>query len=113
MAATPALTLKQDDTAPALQATLSDSNGPINLTNATSVKLVMKGNNTATVVVGTCTITNAAQGQVSYTFTAGNTATPDVYQVEFEITWSGGGEQTVPNAAAANPTIEIDAELGD
>ena len=107
------LVLKQDDTVPALQVTLADSNGPINLTNATSVKVVMKGNNTGTVVVGVCTVTNAIAGQVSYTFTAANTATPDVYQVEFEIVWAGGGEQTVPNAAASNPTVEIDPELGD
>lgn len=109
--ATPALILKQYDTGPAVQATLTDSNGAINLSSATLVKFVMKGQTTATTVTGTCTIVNATTGQVSYTWGATDTQTPDTYAVEFSIHWANGTIQKVPNAAAANPLIEIDADL--
>jgi hypothetical protein len=56
-------------------------------------------------------ITNAPGGQVSYTWSGTDTAVADTYQVEFEIHWATGGIQTVPSAAAANPTVEIDADL--
>jgi hypothetical protein len=105
------LTLKQYDTYPSLQATLTDSNGAINLTGASSVKFVMKGQSTGTIVLGNCSIVSATAGTVAYAWGATDTQTPDVYSVEFQITWTAGGIQKVPNAAAANPTVEIDADL--
>lgn len=105
------LTVKQFDTDPALSATLSDVNGPIVLTNASSVKFVMKGKSSATVVTGTCTIVDAVSGKVSYAWVAPDTNTPDTYSVEFVIHWTAGGVQTVPNALAANPIVEIDANV--
>lgn len=105
------LTVKQFDTSPALTATLTDSVGAINLTSATSVKFVMKGKVSATTVTGTCTIVDAVNGKVSYAWVSPDTNTPDTYSVEFVIHWSAGGIQTVPNALAANPTVEIDANV--
>lgn len=105
------LTLKQDDTYPPLQATLTENNEPLNLTTAVTVTLVMKGTQTSTVVTGECTVTNASSGQISYSWASGDTSTADTYQTEFLISWGTGSEQTVPNAASSNPTIEIDSRL--
>jgi hypothetical protein len=108
----PALTVKQYDTGPPLQATLTDSNGAINLTTATAVKIVLKGVSTGTTIgPSTCTIANAAAGQISYTWGATDLNTADTYNVEFSIHWSNGTIQKVPNAAANNPQIEVDADL--
>lgn len=105
------LILKQDDTSPAFQAQLTNGGSPLDLTTATAVVVVMKGQFTATIITGNCTITNASQGDVTYQWSGMDTATADTYAVEFKITWSGGGIQTVPNAAASNPTVEIDLRL--
>lgn len=104
------VTVKQYDTYPPLSATLTDSNGPINLSTATSVEFVMVGNKTATKVTGACAITNATQGQVKYQWATNDLATPDTYQVEFAIHWASG-VQKVPNTYAGNPTVEVDQDL--
>ena len=109
-----ALNLKTFDTWPPVSGTLSDVNGVINLTTAVSVKFIMKGNRTGTVVTGACVITDAANGRVQYTWSHGppaDTAIADTYQVEFEINWGSNEIQTVPNAATANVMIQIDADL--
>jgi hypothetical protein len=109
--ATPSLIIKQYDTYPPLLATLTDSNGAIDLTSALIVEFVMRGRNTGTPVTGNCTVVNATTGQVSYQWASSDTIVADTYDVEFYITWATGGKQTVPNAAAANPVVEVDADL--
>lgn len=103
--------MKQNDTYPAMTLTLSDTDGPIDLTDATSVRLILKGARTATVVTGMCTTENANHGQAEYAFGSTDTQTPDTYSAEAEIAWSSGGKQTVPSTADANPTLEIDQQL--
>lgn len=108
-----ALVVKQYDTYPAWQFTLSDSNGPINLTNALAVYIVGVGQATKhTLGPLQCTIVNAAQGEVSYTPTVTDTGTSDLFTIEASIHWSASSIQKVPNSAASNPTIEIDPDLG-
>ncbi len=108
------LTLKTNDTYPALKATLSDLNGPVPLNGAT-VTVVLKGS-AGGLIVGNCTIINANEGIVSYQWEEGDTAVADTYEVEFMVDWgpTASGEpqlQKFPNAAANNPTVEIDASL--
>jgi hypothetical protein len=94
------VTLKQNDTWPPLAFTLMDQNGPVDLTTATSIKIVMKG---ATVTVtGTCTknadqVTNKGKG--TYTFLASDTSVIGAYDLEFEVNWGGSPAkiQTFPN----------------
>lgn len=106
------LTLKQLDTYPAWICTLTDSNGAIDLTNATLVKMVGKGAKTGTALGPvTFTVIDAHAGQVSYLPTTADTGTPDIYNVEFAIHWAAGGIQKVPNAAEANPQITIDPDI--
>lgn len=94
------LTLKSNDTRPTFQATLKEgtpgAQTPINLTTATSVKLLMK-TLAGSLIQRTATVTDATNGVVTVTFTAPDTATAGSYQAEFEITWTGGGIETVPN----------------
>ncbi len=114
MIATPTLILKTYSTYPAVGCQLTDSNGNINLTTATSVKFVMKGITSSTVVTGAATVVTASSGIVSYAWGSTDTDQADSYQVEWAITWTGGPPtqiQIVPNAAANNQVIEIDADL--
>ena len=100
------LTVKQHDTWPPVRATLSDASGPIDLTGATQIKLILKG---ATVTItGNCTVVSAPAGTVSYTWAAGDTAVAGDYQGEFEITWPGGKVETVPNDSYLAVTIKAD-----
>lgn len=110
--AAPDLVLKRHDTWPPLQATLSDQNGPIDLTNASTVHVIMKG--TTALIDGACTIdanqTSTGMGQVTYTWAIGDTAITDTYQVEFEIVWAAGGIETIPNDSYRS--IQIINDLG-
>lgn len=91
--------MHQGDTWPALQATLQDGNGnPVDLTLATSVVLTVVSRRTGLQLFQrVCTVTNATGGQVSYTWQAGDTATPDSYAGTFLVTFVGGVEQTYPS----------------
>ena len=185
--ATPQLTVKAHDTFPPVTASLADNNGFIDLTNATSVKFLMKGTSvlvtgtavkatvatpTATASSGSNVLTSVSsftnlsigssliavgviapgavvgsyssgagtinmvdasgnplnaigsgtgisvtinRGTVQYTWAAGDTSTVDTYNVEWEITWTGGGIQTVPNlgigVAGGDAVIQIVADL--
>jgi hypothetical protein len=105
------LTVKQFDTGPPWQATLSDTNGAIDLTAATEVLLFMKGAATSTEVTGACTITGAADGDIEYVLGDMDTSIADTYTGEFAIHWSDGTVQKVPNASAENWTIAVDPDV--
>ena len=93
--ADPDLTLKQHDTYPPLRATLSASDGPIDLTTATQVKVILRTD--AVILTGVCTIENAPLGVVRYDWAVGDLAVAGDYDGEFEITWNTGRIETVPN----------------
>lgn len=99
-------TIKQNDTRPKYVVALKDDFGqpgeaPINLTTATSVKLKLREHDTvgAPKINRTCSITDAANGVVTFTWIAGDLDTVGTYDSEFEITWSDGGIETVPNGS--------------
>lgn len=102
------LTLKQHDTWPPLRATLSDTSGPIDLTDVTQVKLIMKSD--AFTITGICTVTDAPNGRVSYTWASGDLANTGTYNAEFEITWPGSKVETVPSGGYL--TIDVIGDLG-
>jgi hypothetical protein len=103
-------TIKQHDTHPSLEATLTDQDGAINLTTATTVKLLLKTPTGGTAISGTCAIVSAVAGTVRYDWTAPNTADVNTFDGEFEITWSNGKITTVPNDSYFS--VEIKADLG-
>jgi hypothetical protein len=102
--------VKRHDTFPALKATLSDENGPINLTSATRVKFIAASTTTSTplVIEGECTIEEATGGVVAYPWAVGDLATAGTYNVEFQITWAGGGIESVPNTGYKTMLVEVD-----
>jgi hypothetical protein len=112
------LTVKQHDTFPPLVANLRDANGAVDLSAATQVKF-LASNQTVT-ISGLCTVTSAVNGEVTYNWATGDTGNTGIYNVEFEVTWTGGGIQTFPAGGfddEGNPiepykTLEIVADLG-
>lgn len=90
--------IKQNDTSPAMLATLQDANGnAINLTGA-SVRFHMRsigGGNP--VVDAAATVVTAASGIVRYNWVAADTDTVGTYQAEFEVTYADASIETFPN----------------
>lgn len=101
--------IKKNDTAPSLQRTLTDSDGAIDLTGAT-VRFHMAATVGGTAKVDAeATIVTAASGIVKYDWASGDTDTTGSYYGEFEITYSDGSSETVPNPGFI--TINITADL--
>lgn len=111
MAYSDTLNLVTGDTLPELTFTMRDSNtaasgkvldpndettwAPINLTGA-SVKLrIRELGSTAVKSTLTCTVTDAANGKVATDFPAGTLDTSGIFEGELEVTFAGGGIQTV------------------
>lgn len=104
-----AFTIKQNDTSPAIQATLQDSAGTaISLVGA-SVRFHMKSLSGSVVVDSPMTVTNAAGGVVRYNWQTTNTQTAGTYYAEFEVTYSDMSVETFPNND--NIAIVITPEL--
>ena len=120
-------TLKRGDTKPALAVQLTDTVGavttPIDLTAATTVKLIMRNQSappgSSPAVNSACSFVDRAQGRISYQWGPANTSSAGLFNTEFQITWNDGGIETVPNdAIPANNglpyyVIEIKEDLGD
>lgn len=82
------------------RATLTGATGIAqDLTTATSVKLSMrpKGGGTAVFTAVTCTIVSAVAGTVSYDSPAVLSCEPGLYEMDFDVTFSGGIVHTFPN----------------
>jgi len=104
-----AFTIKQNDTSPALQATLQDYSGaPINLSGA-SVRFHMKSLDSLVVIDAPMTLINATGGIVRYNWLSADTATSGTYYAEFEVTYSDLSIETFPNTD--NIAIVITPEL--
>lgn len=95
-----AFRIKQNDTSPSLEATLSDANlVPVKLTAAT-VMLHMKAIGGDVVLDEQMAITDDEGGVVQYDWQVGDTATVGTYYVEFEVTYSDGSVETFPNTGS-------------
>lgn len=100
----------QGDTASTLLVTLRDANNnPVNITGATVHIDVTPIHGGTKIVDAAATIVDAVNGQVSYTFTAPQTATPGDYLATFTVTFSGGAVEAFPNAGYYLITINPDA----
>jgi hypothetical protein len=104
-----AFSIKQNDTSPALQATLKDAAlVPIDLTGAT-VMFHMKSVDGTIKVDEAMTITNNEGGVVQYNWQAGDTDTVGTYYVEFEVTYADASVETFPNNG--NKVVTVVKEL--
>lgn len=99
-------TIGQGDRRPVLTATLTQAGEPLDLTGASGV--VFRGvlQDGTTAFTGSCTVTSAADGEVSYTWGANDTATAGLYLCEFVITWSTGVTQTIPTHRQATLLVK-------
>ena len=90
--------VKQNDTSPAMLATLQDADGnAINLT-AASVRFHMRPIGGGQVVVdAAATIVTPLEGLVRYNWIAADTVTIGSYQAEFEVTYADANIETFPN----------------
>lgn len=103
--------IKRGDTWPPIDAVLSDDDGPIDLTSATTVKIIFKTPGAgSTTFNGTCTITDALSGAVRYVWGPTDTATVNTYNVEYEITWTDSTKTTIPTIGYK--TVEVLQDLG-
>ena len=82
--------MKRGDTAPNLRAQLVRGGVPVDLTGAT-VKFCLLGTKRD------CTIINATNGEVEYSWQVGDTESTGTLQAEFEVTYSDGKIETFPN----------------
>tara|TARA_R110000782_G_scaffold106526_1_gene194765 strand:+ start:364 stop:681 length:318 start_codon:yes stop_codon:yes gene_type:complete len=104
-----AFTIKQNDTSPSMQASLTDSSlSPIDLTGA-SVALHMNYIDGVVKISSAMSITDATGGVVQYNWFTGDTDTVGTYYVEFQVTYSDGSIETFPNSG--NRVVNVVKEL--
>jgi hypothetical protein len=90
--------IKEGDRLPSLTSILKDGDGSVIDLSSASVSFYMKlPNSTALKVSSTATIDSSSEGQVTYAWSTVDTDTAGDYVAEFEITFSGGLRQSVPN----------------
>jgi len=97
--------IKQNDTSPALQATLKDgSNSVVNLTGCSVNFHMRKVGSSAVKTDASASISDALNGLVYYQWTAADTDTIGSFEAEFEVTYIGGEIESFPN----NRFIEVE-----
>lgn len=89
--------IKQNDTRPYFAVTLKYEDGSVvDLTSAT-VRFIAKDTSDSSVAIdAAATLTDAANGQVEYRFTTGDTDTAGKFNVEWEVTFVDATVQTFP-----------------
>tara|TARA_R110000796_G_scaffold178802_1_gene295438 strand:+ start:817 stop:1140 length:324 start_codon:yes stop_codon:yes gene_type:complete len=90
--------IKQNDTSPAMLATLEDADGTaVNVTGAVIRFHMRKIGSTAVVVDEAAVIVTPLEGIVRYDWMAADTAEIGSYQAEFEVTYADASIETFPN----------------
>ncbi len=89
--------MKQNDTAPAIRATLSDSSGTAVDLDSATVKFYMQTESGDLTANGAATIIESSNGIVQYSWETGDTENEGVHYAEFEVTYSSGKIETFPS----------------
>lgn len=104
-------TIKRNDTATAIKATLQSNFASVNLTDSTVRFLMSKSSDEMFPTIDNeAMIHDATQGIVWYQFSADDTEKEGRFQAEFEVTFPDGGIETFPNNGYIN--INIIKDLG-
>jgi hypothetical protein len=90
MSYAPIYAVSQADTLPPYTATLTNGGSPVNLSTATSVTFIMANYFSGVAATGTATVTNAAAGQVSYSWAQNDLSTPGIYSIQWEVAFPSG-----------------------
>lgn len=90
-----AFTLVQNDTSPAITATLTADGTAVDLSGAT-VKFQMTNRANETKVNASATVTDATAGTVSYQWQTGDTDTTGWFRGRWEVTFSDGTIRSFP-----------------
>ncbi len=102
--------LRKNDTSPAIRYYLQDHAGnPLNLVGG-SVRFHMADQSGTTKVDAAATVEDEDTAEVSYAWAATDTDTAGSYIAEWEITYSDGTVETVPNDGYLS--IQIQDDLG-
>ena len=98
--------IKQNDTAPILQADLKDANNTaVDVTGATITFKMRPVSSTTATINSSATIIDGEAGSVKYEWVSGDTATAGSYFAEFQVVFSGGRIETFPNGDYIQITI--------
>ncbi len=90
--------IKEGDLLPIFDDTLYDTDGSaLDLTTATGVQLVYQRAGDSTATTKTAAIDGAATGEVSYSWTSGDTDTAGDYTFEWLVTFTGGKPRRFPS----------------
>ena len=105
--------LVQNDKNITMTATLKDANGPIDLTDAVvTFHMGYEGDPTNVLVEGNCTITDAENGEVTYSWTAEDTNLEAAeYAAEFQIAWGSTTIRTIPSRSGGFKVV-VRGEVG-
>ena len=93
-------TLKVGDTAPDIEAILSDTNGPVDLTGCTIVFRMSPDGGGNVLLEASATIVDAAAGHVKYSWQTGDTDTASTNKAEWKVTFPSGKIATFPRGGA-------------
>ena len=109
-----AFEIKQGDRRPYFVVALKDNYGEaseaaVNLTTATGAVFNMREAAGTAVVVsrGAGTITNPAQGEVTYQWGTADTSTAGTFHAEVEVAWGDGKPETFPSGPTSGPYWEV------
>jgi hypothetical protein len=97
-----AFKIKRNDRRPYLDAQFFQPDGitPLNISSASKVSMVCRLKGTGVddppKFKADCIVVDAALGRVQYRWSATDTDTPGTFEYEFEISWTGGELQTLP-----------------
>lgn len=97
--------IKQNDTSPAIQATLKDPDGTVVNLAGSSVRFHM-ADMAGTIKVDTTATIVDNDGVVRYSWQAGDTDTAGLYKAEFEVTYADSTIETFPNEGKLIISIE-------
>lgn len=103
-----ALKIKRGDTRPGATIYCKNGSQPVDLTVASSVRLL--GKLGSTLIIDRFVTGNNAGEVVIETWEVADTATTGLMQIEVEVIWADGSKQTFPNGTYMQ--VEIVPDLG-
>ena len=101
--------IKRGDTDPAFSTVLYNGSVPLDLSAATSVRLIVKAPGATAIVNAAMTIVSPpTSGAVSYQWLDADVLVAGTYEMEFEVTWNTGRKRTIPTPGKDQLVIEQD-----